>query len=157
MYAFPKISITPSRIPPIRAPGIEPIPPNTAATNALIPGMAPVYGVSVGYAEQSNTPATAASAEPMANVRAIVPFTLMPISCAAPLSSETASMACPALDFRINKVRAVIITIQERMVTTASPVMVSSPPASTMAGMERTAGKEIVFAPNTKRAIFWSR
>ena len=28
MYAFPKISITPSRIPPINAPGIEPIPPS---------------------------------------------------------------------------------------------------------------------------------
>ena len=30
------------------APGMEPIPPNTAAVNALIPGIAPVYGVSVG-------------------------------------------------------------------------------------------------------------
>ena len=80
MYAFPKISITPSRIPPINAPGIEPIPPNTAATNALIPGIAPVYGVRLGYAEHKSTPATAASADPIANVRAIVPFTLIPIS-----------------------------------------------------------------------------
>ena len=48
------------------APGIDPIPPNTAATNALIPGMAPVYGVRVGYAEQSRRPAIAASPEPIA-------------------------------------------------------------------------------------------
>ena len=42
IYALPNISITPRRSPPINAPGIEPIPPNTAATKALIPGMAPV-------------------------------------------------------------------------------------------------------------------
>ena len=62
------------------APGIEPIPPNTAATKALIPGMAPVYGVRVGYTEQSRRPAMAASPEPIANVREIVPFTFTPIS-----------------------------------------------------------------------------
>ena len=42
MYALDRISMTPSRIPPIKAPGMEPIPPNTAATKALIPGMEPV-------------------------------------------------------------------------------------------------------------------
>ena len=42
IYALPNISITPRRSPPINAPGIEPIQPNTAATKALIPGMAPV-------------------------------------------------------------------------------------------------------------------
>ena len=36
IYAFPRISMMPKRIPPIIAPGIEPIPPNTAATKALI-------------------------------------------------------------------------------------------------------------------------
>ena len=30
------------------APGMEPIPPNTAAVNALMPGMEPVVGVRVG-------------------------------------------------------------------------------------------------------------
>ena len=48
IYAFDKISITPRRIPPINAPGMEPIPPNTAATKALMPGIEPVYGVKDG-------------------------------------------------------------------------------------------------------------
>ena len=34
--------------PPSKAPGIEPIPPNTAAVKALMPGMEPVVGVRVG-------------------------------------------------------------------------------------------------------------
>ena len=85
--------MTPNRIPPINAPGIEPIPPNTAAVNALIPGIAPVYGVSVGYAEQSSTPAMAAKPEPIANVKEIVPLTFTHINCAASLSSDTANIA----------------------------------------------------------------
>ena len=48
IYAPAKISITPSSRPPSSAPGIEPIPPNTAAVNALMPGMDPVVGTSVG-------------------------------------------------------------------------------------------------------------
>ena len=39
MYALAKISMMPSRMPPMNAPGIEPMPPNTAAVNALMPGM----------------------------------------------------------------------------------------------------------------------
>ena len=42
MYAFESCSITPRRTPPIIAPGMLPIPPNTAATKALIPGIEPV-------------------------------------------------------------------------------------------------------------------
>ena len=37
-------SMTPSRMPPTMAPGITPIPPSTAATNALRPGMMPISG-----------------------------------------------------------------------------------------------------------------
>ena len=33
---------------PITAPGIEPMPPNTAATKAFRPGMAPAVGVMAG-------------------------------------------------------------------------------------------------------------
>ena len=69
------------------------------SSKALIPGMEPVYGVSVGYAEQNSTPAIAASPEPMAKVREIVALTLTPMSCAASLSSDTASIACPAFVF----------------------------------------------------------
>ena len=38
-------SITPIINPPNTAPGIEPIPPNTAATKALIPSIPPNVGV----------------------------------------------------------------------------------------------------------------
>ena len=54
------------------APGIDPIPPRTAATNAFIPGIAPVYGERDGYAEQRSAPAIAAKAEPIAKVSIIV-------------------------------------------------------------------------------------
>ena len=67
----------PSNIPPSIAPGIEPIPPNTAAVNAFIPGMEPVVGISVGYAEQRSTPAIAARPLPIANVTEIVVFTFI--------------------------------------------------------------------------------
>ena len=37
-------SMTPSNTPPTIAPGMTPIPPRTAATNALSPGMIPIKG-----------------------------------------------------------------------------------------------------------------
>ena len=83
--------------PPSSAPGMEPMPPNTAAVNALMPGMEPVVGMSDVLNEQSSTPAMAASAEPMAKVAEMVALTLMPMSCAAALSSEQARMALPIL------------------------------------------------------------
>ena len=48
MYALAKISMMPSRMPPSMAPGMEPMPPKTAAVQALMPGMAPVVGTRVG-------------------------------------------------------------------------------------------------------------
>ena len=113
-----------------------------------------MYGFNDGYAEHNSTPATAARAEPMANVSAMVPFTLIPISCAAPLSSETASMACPAFVFLINRVSPAMITIQETMVTMVSPEMVRLPPARTRAGTGTTDEKDFVFAPKTRSARF---
>ena len=89
------ISITPSNKPPTKAPGIEPIPPNTAAVKALIPGIEPIVGVTEGYVEHKSTDAIAARAEPIANVTDMVVFTFIPISCAAPLSSEQARIARP--------------------------------------------------------------
>ena len=59
----------------------------------------------------------------MAKVMAMVPFTLIPISVAAPLSSDTASMACPMRVLLINAVRAIMITTQVAMVTSVTPEM----------------------------------
>ena len=81
----------------------------------------------------------------------------MPINCAAPLSSETASIACPALDFLINNVSPIIITIQQAIVTIASPVTVRAPPASANAGTGTMDANEIVFAPKIRSAIFCNR
>ena len=42
------VSQMPIRNAPITAPGMEPMPPNTAATKAFSPGMAPAVGVMAG-------------------------------------------------------------------------------------------------------------
>ena len=52
----------------------------------------------------------AARAEPMAKVMEMVALTLMPMSCAAPLSSEQARMALPILLMLVKAVRATMIT-----------------------------------------------
>ena len=62
----------PSSRPPSMAPGMEPMPPNTAAVKALMPGMEPVVGVRWGRRTCSSTPAMAARAEPMAKVMEMV-------------------------------------------------------------------------------------
>ena len=53
----------------------------------------------------------------MAKVMEMVVFTLIPISCAAALSSEQARMALPILLLLVNRVRAIMMTIQAAMVT----------------------------------------
>ena len=45
IYAEESFSKMPMRKPPNIAPEIDPIPPNTAAVNALIPGIEPVVGL----------------------------------------------------------------------------------------------------------------
>ena len=59
----------------------------------------------------------AARPEPMAKVREMVPLTLMPMSWAAPLSSEQARMALPILVLLVNHTRAIMMMIQTTMVT----------------------------------------
>ena len=68
-----------------------------------------------------------ASAEPMAKVKEIVRFRLMPMSWAAPISSETARMALPSLVFWTMSVRAAIATIVTRIVSSAALLMVTEP------------------------------
>ena len=53
----------------------------------------------------------------MAKVMEIVASTLIPISCAAPLSSEQARMALPMRVLPVNQVRASMMTTQVTMVT----------------------------------------
>ena len=116
MYALAMASMMPRSRPPRNAPGMEPMPPNTAAVKALMPGMEPVVGMSDVLNEQSSTPAMAASAEPMANVAEMVALTLMPMSWAAALSSEQARMALPILLLLTNVVRPIMMTTQAAIV-----------------------------------------
>ena len=88
--------------------------------NALIPGSEPVVGIRVGYAEHSSTPAIAARPEPMAKVMEMVVLTLMPISWAAPLSSETARIAVPTLLLPVNSIRATMMTTHAAMATSVT-------------------------------------
>jgi hypothetical protein len=86
----------------------------------------------VGYAEQYSTPAMAASAAPMAKVMEMVRLMLMPMSWAAPRSSDTARMALPIFVLDVKIVSAVMMMTAAMMVTIASPVTVSRPAASWM-------------------------
>ena len=61
---------------------------------------------------------------------AMVRFTSIPISVAAPLSSDTASIACPTFVLLIKEVSATIIAIQEMIVTIVTLEMVKAPSAS---------------------------
>ena len=68
-----------------------------------------------------------ASAEPMANVKVMVLLMLMPISCAAPVSSETARMALPMRVFCTRNVSASIESTETTIVTIALRLMDSEP------------------------------
>ena len=73
-------------------------------------------GISWELKEHSSTPATAARAEPMAKVMEMVRLTLMPMSCAAPLSSLQARMALPILLLETKVVSPSMMTRQMTMV-----------------------------------------
>lgn len=103
------------------------MPPNTAAVKALMPGMEPVVGMSEVLKEHRSTPAIAASAEPIAKVRLIVRFTFMPMSCAAPLSSEQARMALPILLLLVKSVSPTMMTTHMAMVSSEMPLIVRPP------------------------------
>src|SRR5581483_8789844 len=51
VYPETSCSASPSKSPPSIAPGTFPIPPSTAATKALSPGISPISGCTLGYFE----------------------------------------------------------------------------------------------------------
>ena len=122
-----KHSAMPMAKPPTIAPGIEPMPPRTAATKAFRPSMEPMVGVACAYWQQYSTEPIPASAEPMAKVKEMVAFTLMPISWAAPVSSETARMALPTLVFCTSSARAIMETTDTAMVRMAVKLIFTPP------------------------------
>ena len=97
----------------------------------------------------------AARAEPIANVIEIVWLTLMPISLAASLSSDTARIALPILDLLMNNVRQIMITMQESSVTIDSAVIVSCPLNSLTPGIPLTTDVNTLGAlPQIRSALF---
>ena len=96
----------------------------------------------------------AASAEPIANVMEMVTLTLMPMSSAAPLSSETARMALPILVLPVNSVSATMMMMLAAMVTMVSPVTRSCPPKRDSVPMFTMLWKLFGFAPQMSSAVF---
>ena len=84
-------------MPPIIAPGMLPMPPTTAAVNALSPARKPIVLEIVLNSSPDMTPATPAITEPMKNVSAIVRLTLMPSISAASRSEATARIDLPSV------------------------------------------------------------
>jgi hypothetical protein len=80
--------------PPAIAPGIEPIPPITAAVKPLRPARKPI-DAAVGTRRANMTPAAPARAEPSTKVKTITRSMLMPIIAAASRSNDTARIALP--------------------------------------------------------------
>ena len=93
----------------------------------------------------------------MAKVREMVELTLTPMSCAAPLSSETACIAVPGFVNCINSVRPIMIITVTTIVMIVTPETVR-PSVTCQSGMFlKMSGKFFDAEPNTRRAIFCSR
>ena len=101
-------------------------------------------------------PAIAASAEPMAKVREMVRFTLMPISSAAPRSSDTHRMALPSFVLEVNRVSRTMMTMLTRMVIRVADEMLIFPRCSEVL-LIKVVGKDLGLAPQIISAISCSR
>ena len=84
----------------------------------------------------------------------MVPLTLIPISVAAPLSSETASIAWPIFVLLMKEVSATITTTQVRMVIMVTAEIESAPPASFKVGRFTTEVNCLVLEPKISSARF---
>ena len=108
MYPVTNDSARPISRPPSIAPGIEPMPPTTAAVNALSPAMNPMVFVTWLNSRPAMMPATPASAEPRKNVDAMMKFTLIPSISAASRSAATARICLPSFVRLTSNCRPVI-------------------------------------------------
>ena len=87
----------------------------------------------------------------------MVLFTLMPISCAASVSSLTARMALPILVFCTMKARSTMEITATTMVTMTFRLMERPPRLKVTAGMIMVLGKARVLAVQISCARFWRR
>ena len=93
----------------------------------------------------------------MAKVMEMVALTLMPMSCAAALSSEQARMALPILVFPVNQVSPSMMTTQAATVTMAAMVIFSSPPKNSMGLAEKKEGNILMLEVHSSWAPFWRK
>ena len=93
----------------------------------------------------------------MANTMEMVRSTLMPMSCAAPLSSEQARMALPILVREVNSVSATITSTAASTVTMVMELMMSWPSKSLTEGKLTAEGNALGSAPQMSSAEFWRK
>src|SRR5919108_409960 len=103
-------SITPRMRPPASAPLIEPIPPRTAAVNALMPGRKPIFHCDRPKAMPKRRPAAPASSPPMKNVTVTMRSMFTPMRAAASGSCAVARSARPVRVRRTNISSAITMT-----------------------------------------------
>ena len=101
-----------------------------------------------------STPAMAARPEPMANVSEMVEFTLMPMSVAAPRSSEQARMALPIRVLPVNIVRPIMTMMPVTTVTMVMALTTSCPSNRETDGRFTTDGNDLVSEPQMSSAEF---
>ena len=92
----------------------------------------------------------------MAKVMEMVRLTLMPMSWAAPRSSEQARMALPILVFEVKSVRATMMTTHTPTVTSITPETFRRPRNSGTSKSTREV-KFLGVAPQMSWAAFWRK
>ena len=97
------------------APGIEPMPPITAAVKPLSPIRNPIVAY-VGMRSANSTPAAPARAEPSTNANTITLSMSMPIIAAASRSNDVARIALP--------MRVRVTSSQSRIIITNAATIV---------------------------------
>ena len=90
----------------------------------------------------------------MAKTIEMVALTSMPMSCAAPLSSEQARMALPILVRWVKSVRPTMTAMQVSTVTMDSGLTLSCPPKNERVGSLTTLGKTFGSLFQMSRAEF---
>src|ERR1035437_634490 len=127
MYWVAIASTMPRSRPPTTAPATLPMPPRTAATNALRPARKPIRKLMLWFCRPWATPATAARTAPSANATTMIRSTLMPIRRAVSWSWETACIPWPILVWLMKYHSRAEQTMRAPMVKIASRAMVTPP------------------------------
>jgi hypothetical protein len=123
------------------------MPPTTAAENAINPGRIPMSGSIPEARTEYRTPATAANAEPSANVNEITRLLFTPINAAACWLNETARIAIPIRVRCTNHHNPISNPQVTSGITMSTRDTVA--PKKWICSAGSSCGKGRVFAPNT--------